>query len=155
MLKSKLKKVDKSAYGYDPFESDNYHCCRWCHYYKNGKCLRDDIIGSEDEDLSVYQVLESGKLDAVLEEVIASQKTPEFKKVEALVREWGVSQKRLKEFSNLLMECIENTKTDIDIRDEISGAVSSLYETELSGRADNFDGIPIKNPEDFYCKYFW
>ena len=47
---------------------DSWHkCCRWCHYYSNGKCMNVDHL-SVGEDLSVYKVSEDGYLDQTLEE---------------------------------------------------------------------------------------
>ena len=154
-MKSKLKPVDKEAYGYDPFENDMYHCCRWCHYFKNGKCLKDSIIDNEPEDLKVYEVIESGKLHEMLREVFSSLTKEDFEEIEGLVRTWGVSQKKLRELKRTVKDSIEHFGDNPDVIDTLADEISELYVEELSNGKQFAEGIPIKDPEDFYCKYFW
>lgn len=139
----KLKKVPVKVN--KDFE-DMYHTCRWCHYYQEGKCYNNQI--QEIDNIAVYSVSESGKLGAVIEETIESVKKTSFKELEYLLSDWGVSQKRIKEFGEKFKECFNDYNTDL--KEWLDEKVSECYQTELDGR--NFDGLEISNPEEYYCK---
>ena len=90
----KLKRVDRT-------KDDWQKCCRWCHYYENGKCIKDNV--SIEETAPVWKVAEEGHLSETLEEFFGSVKLEEFRELEYKLREWKVSEKRIKEFCDEYM----------------------------------------------------
>ena len=136
----KLKKISKGA-----DLNDMYHTCRWCHYYQNGKCYNHV---AEQDSLSIYQVSESGKLSEVIEETLESVKRTPFKELEYMLQDWGVSQKRIKEFGEKFNKCFDEYK--LDLKEWLDEKVSECYQTELDGK--EYSGLEILNPEEYYCK---
>lgn len=141
VFKVKLRKVDK----------DNWQkCCRWCHYYYNGKCFNKSVIASFSEDSinTMYEVAESGRLSEVIEETLHSVKLSEFKELEYKLREWKVSEKRIKEFNDLFMECYSQF-TDFTLKEKLDEDISRCY---LNFESNQTDGVEIFNPEEFCCR---
>lgn len=81
----KLKRVDRT-------KDDWQKCCRWCHYYENGKCIKDNV--SIEETAPVWKVAEEGHLSETLEEFFEGVKLTEFHELEYQLREWKISEKR-------------------------------------------------------------
>lgn len=94
----KLKRVDRT-------KDDWQKCCRWCHYYENGKCIKDNV--SIEETAPVWKVAEEGHLSETLEEFFGSVKLEEFRELEYKLREWKFSEKRVKEFNELFKQCFD------------------------------------------------
>ena len=45
-------------------------CCRTCRHYYGGRCLNEEVLKQLQLENLIYQVSESGKLAAVLEEYL-------------------------------------------------------------------------------------
>ena len=136
----KLKKVDR----------DNWQkCCRWCHYYSNGKCMNTDHLDT-GEDLSVYKVSEEGYLDQTLEETLGSVKLEEFRELEYLLRDYKLSEKRIREFDDLFRKCWENFSQNT-LKTELEENVAKCYQNHIEDNTTS-DGFYIEDPENFVCK---
>ena len=144
MPKPRLKAVVRS--------NDNWlHCCRYCHYYENGKCYKQNIITS-GEELRVYAVAENGYLAQTLEETLNNEELLKgfMFGVESILDKWNISQKRKKEFEeHFRQEWSEFA--DFQLKEELDEQVSECYQNHLSD-VDVDEGIEISDPENFCCK---
>jgi hypothetical protein len=126
-----------------------YHSCRWCKYWDGKKCVcTNDRAFDELDDNVLYPFWEDGHLSEAIREGFKNFK---FAKLEAALIESKLSKKRVKE----IME-IFNAELELDAQMNWTESIDDAVSTALN----NFDfgaddGIPIKDPEDFYCKYFW
>ena len=136
----KLKKVDRDSW---------QKCCRWCHYYSNGKCMNFDHL-SIGENLSVYKVSEEGYLDQTLEETLGSVKLEEFRELEYLLRDYKLSEKRIREFDDLFRKCWENFSQNT-LKTELEENVAKCYQNHIEDNTTS-DGFYIEDPENFVCK---
>lgn len=136
----KLKKVDRDSW---------QKCCRWCHYYLNGKCMNVDPL-SVGENLSVYKVSEEGYLDQTLEETLGSVKLEEFRELEYLLRDYKLSEKRIREFDDLFRKCWENFSQNT-LKTELEENVAKCYQNHIEDNTTS-DGFYIEDPENFVCK---
>ena len=135
---SKLKRVNKDSYMMN---------CRWCHYFRSGKCWNEDIL--ELDDLAVYEVAESGHLEELLKEEIGNADLTDFKEeLESKLLEWGISKKRIKEFDSLFDKCFK--KFSQHLIPNVGEQVNILYQESLD--KSTFDGFEITDPEEFVCK---
>ena len=135
---SKLKRVNKDSYMMN---------CRWCHYFRSGKCWNEDIL--ELDDLAVYEVAESGHLEELLKEEIGNACTDAFKEeLASKLSEWGISNKRIKEFDSLFDKCFN--KFSQQLIPNVGEQVSILYQESLD--KSTFEGFEIADPEEFVCK---
>ena len=136
----KLRKVDRNEW---------QKCCRWCHYYSNGKCMNTDHLDT-GADLSVYKVSEEGYLDECLEETLGSVKLEEFRELEYLLRGYNLSEKRIREFNDLFRECWENFSQNT-LKTELEENVAKCYQNHIEDNTTS-DGFYIEDPENFVCK---
>ena len=135
---SKLKRVNKDSYMMN---------CRWCHYFRSGKCWNEDIL--ELDDLAVYEVAESGHLEELLKEEIGKADLDTFKEeLASKLSEWGISNKRIKEFDSLFDKCFN--KFSQQLIPNVGEQVSILYQESLD--KSTFEGFEITDPEEFVCK---
>ncbi len=144
---AKLKRVVRTE---DPKE-DMYHCCRWCHWYKEGKCYCKEYSAGGDS-LDVYEVSENGYLSETLEETLNNEKLiKEFMfDVESILDKWGVSQKRKKEFEEHFRQSW-GSFADTSLKEVLDENVSVLYQTKME-ECSQTSGVYVS--EDFCCKYF-
>lgn len=146
MPKPRLKAVVKGV--------DNWlRCCRYCHYYEQGKCYKKNIITS-GEELRVYAVSENGYLAQTLEETLNNEELLKgfMLSVESILDKWNISQKRKKEFEeHFRQEWSEFA--DFQLKEELDEQVSKCYQNffdEPSGEC--YEGVEISDPENFCCK---
>lgn len=135
-------------------EDDWQHCCRYCHYYENGKCWNKGNFFMLDEVDNVFRVAEDGILSQVLEEVLNDE--PMVKSfmfsLEHILDKWGISQKRKKEFDEHFRECWSKF-ADFKLKEELDEKVSVCYQDFIDAHANsNESGIDIENPSEFVCK---
>ena len=136
----KLKKVDKDEW---------QKCCKYCHYYQNGKCMNTNHV-SAGEDLSVYRVSEEGYLDQTLEETLGSVKLEEFRELEYLLRDYNLSEKRIREFKDQFSKCWEEFSLNT-LKPELEENVAKCYQNHITD-SNISDGFYIEDPENFVCK---
>lgn len=133
-------------------EDERFHCCRYCHYYRDGKCLNKQVISSTGNSvfLSVVDVAESGKLSGVLEEAIHSCDTKEItSELIDLLKSWKISDKRVREFEQTFKEVFDQW-ADFTLKPEIDESVDRLYQNEVTD--GDYSGIEISDPDTYYCK---
>lgn len=146
------KKVGKRPI--DICSDDRFHCCRYCHYFIEGRCYNKKVGAelSNDAFMNVVDVAESGKLSGVLEETIHSNYPKDMvKELSGLLRTWKISNARINEFEQNFNELFDQW-ADFTLKDEIDCAVDMLYQN--NAKDDSFDGIEISNPENYYCKEY-
>lgn len=128
--------------------NDLYHNCRWCKWFdmKSGKCTNEQVFGELDDNV-LYPFWEDGHLSEAIREGFEDFK---FNELETALIESKLSTKRVKEIMKLFNEELESAFANWteSIDDSVSTALNN-YDFRLA------DGIPIKDPSDFYCKYFW
>lgn len=139
MISVKLKRVDRT-------KDDWQKCCRWCHYYENGKCIKDNV--SIEDTAPVWKVAEEGHLSETLEEFFGSVKLEEFRELEYKLREWKVSEKRIKEFNDLFKQCYDQWV--LDHKDELDNTIDKCYQNHIADEVD--EGVYINDPEEYCCK---
>ena len=141
----RLKRVQK--------KDDSWqHCCRYCHYYSNGKCWNKDLSIVGEEVMNVYSVSEDGYLSETLEETLNGEDlVKEFMySVESILDKWNISQKRKKEFEEHFIQKWSEF-ADFQLKEELDEQVSKCYQNHLSD-VDVDEGIEIFDPENFCCK---
>lgn len=134
---SKLKRVKKS-------DNDWQKCCRWCSYYKSGRCTNEDSTSLDEiefDDTIIEVAFEKTLKDIPLEQ---------FRELEYLLRDFGVSEKRIKEFDNTFSECWKSFSNET-LKPELVDCVSMCYEDYLSHKDTSCSGIYIEDPENFVC----
>lgn len=150
----KLKRVSKNK-----VDDSWQHCCRWCHYFENGKCYNSDVVNQIEESSywgAIYGVAESGKLSGVIEETLNDEpliKTFLFS-IESILDKWNISQKRKKEFEEHFRECWSEF-ADFKLKEALDEQVSISYQNEvdkLTWRSGGY--VEITEPEDYCCKYW-
>ena len=146
MPKPRLKAVVRS--------NDSWlRCCRYCHYYEQGKCYKKNIITS-GEELRLYAVSENGYLAQTLEETLNNEELLKgfMLSVESILDKWNISQKRKKEFEeHFRQEWSEFA--DFQLKEELDEQVSKCYQNffdEPSGEC--YEGVEILDPQSFCCK---
>lgn len=148
-----IKKLQSNA-KFDMEDKDMdemYHACRWCRSYTRGKCCR----GIAEPDSStidwVYSVAESGQLSEVLEESLNSADQKDFKsELQLKLKDYKVSKKHIAEFMELFDGCMQQFLDD-QCRTLCDENISLLYQNMPDLKSD---GVTIKDPEEFCCKYF-
>lgn len=143
----KLKRVVKAD---DSWQK----CCRWCHYYQNGKCWNRDIaLNYSDNPFNVYSVSENGYSSQAIEEVLNTDRLVNMLMYSLMEKfdEWKLSGKRKGEFVQHFKECWGEF-ADVHLKEELDEAVSIVYQKYLDTDGAEFDGTYIDSPEDFCCK---
>lgn len=135
----KLKRVQKS-------NDDWQKCCRWCHYYHNEKCYLKQMI--PDGDNNVYKVAEEGYLSETIEETLDGAKLEAFRELEYKLRDWNISEKRIKEFNDLFKQCYDQFIQDI--KPELDEQIDRCYQNHSYDDLDS--GVYISDPEEYCCK---
>ena len=105
---------------------------------------------SVGENLSVYKVSEDGYLDQTLEETLGSVKLEEFRELEYLLRDYKLSEKRIREFDDLFRKCWENFSQNT-LKTELEENVAKCYQNHIEDNTIS-DGFYIEDPENFVCK---
>lgn len=129
-------------------QNDWQKCCRYCHHFKKGVCLNNNVSKVEN-DLAIYSIIENGHLEEALEESLGSVRLDEFKELETLLRSYKVSERRIKEFNDLFLKCweefIQNTlKWDLD------GSIEKCFMNHLNDYRQS--ELTIKDPNTYCCK---
>ena len=126
----------------------DYNTCRWCKWFDtvNGVCLNKSAFDIGDVfDFSPFT--ENGHLSEAIKEGFTGFK---FAELETALIESKLSKKRREEIMKIF-------------RQELESAFVNWTETideSVSIALNNFnfeqgDGVYIKDPNEFSCKYFW
>jgi hypothetical protein len=124
--------------------NDFYKTCRWCHWFKNGKCLHDKTFRNSETDI-VY-LTEEGVISEAIKEGFTEKAFSELK----INLESKLSKKKAKEFMQAFYEELEAAKADwIESIDE---AVTIVLQNAIDKETE--EAAEIIEPEEFCCKYF-
>ena len=125
--------------------NDFYKTCRWCHWFKNGKCLHGKTFRNGNETDIVY-LAEEGVISEAIKEGFTEKA---FSKLKSNL-ESSLSKKKAKEFMQAFFEELEAAK--IDWVETIDEAVTTALQNAVDERAE--EAAEIIEPEEFCCKYF-
>lgn len=117
-----------------------YHTCRWCKYFKGGKCYNG--FASNRVSNIVYTVAEEGDLDGFTKELLEGLKE--------LLTGWKISKKRIKELENYFDEKLPEI-LDFGLKEKLDENISILYQDRIENKIAEETGIEINDPESFYC----
>ena len=123
-----------------------YHNCRWCRYNVKGGCVKSSEVFENPVIDNSYKLAEDGKLSEAIEEGL---KFPEFEKLQSLLAEYGISQKRRAEILKMVKAELEEFTPTL-----VEGIDESISRLILSYEADDLLDLELKDPESFYCKHF-
>ena len=127
-----------------------YHSCRWCKWYQKNTCRNDQAFGEADDTIDFYKFYENGHLSAAIEEGYA---TIDWRYIQSKIEEKTVraSKATITSILDFLKEEVEEFKKNSteSIDESVSQALNNF-----NFQDENTSGIEIKEPYDFYCKYF-
>lgn len=130
-----------------------YHCCRWCKWYRGGKCFNEAFKAQKDT-IGTYKVAEDGRLSGVIEETLGSMKQDKAERELTLkLAEYNLSKKRVDEILALFRKV--RSEFDTECKEALDNAISRLYQDDADSRADSYEGVEIADPHTFYCKEFF
>ena len=143
-------------------EDDSYHCCRWCHWCENrgidGWVCINPAYANRATIEPIEKVAEDGKLSDTLQEAMHSVPDAQKKFMQELTKllyEWGVSEKRVKQFRQVFEESLDQF-LDLEMKVEIDTQVSILYNNFMAEcENSSTSGVEIKDPFTHYCREFW
>lgn len=118
-------------------EEDFYIKCKWCNWYKEGKCLNQEKIKGKAD---IYRIFENGYAREALEEINLNNY---FQDLTLNILNSKLSKK---EQNRIIKEFQEEVKDEIE--DLISEVVLGVLKDNL------LIDVTIKDPDNFYCKYF-
>lgn len=122
-----------------------YHNCRWCRHNHNGKCTKTSEIFESPVSDELYELVENGELSEVIKEGL---KLPKMSKLENLLQWYGISQKRQVEILKAIREELEDFTPTLVV--EIDSSVGCFIVNAVRKSAE----LELKDPENFYCKYY-
>ena len=125
--------------------NDFYKTRRWCHWFKNGKCLHGKTFRNGSETDIVY-LAEEGVISEAIKEGFTEKA---FSKLKSNL-ESSLSKKKAREFMQAFFEELEAAK--IDWVETIDEAVTTALQNAVDERAE--EAAEIIEPEEFCCKYF-
>lgn len=123
--------------------------CRWCKHFINGCCYNSKMNESFTDNNTLYEVSESGQLSEVIEETLQDVKLEEFRELEYKLREWRLSEKRIKEFLELFKNCYDDWS--VSLRDTLDENISRIYLNYASETSES-EGVSISDPDNFCCE---
>jgi hypothetical protein len=127
--------------------NDMYKTCRWCKWFKDGACLNEQAFEAGD-DFEFFKFAEEGALSEAIREGFKGFK---FEKLEQALFESKLSKKRIKEIMAVFFAELE-----LDAQLHWTEAIDEQVMTALNNFDFGFeDGVYIKDPSEFSCKYFW
>ena len=125
---------------------DLYKSCRWCHWYKGGKCYNNKtFMNSNDTDI-VY-LSENGLISEAIREGFTENPFSNLRQN----LESKLSKKKATEFMNDFYDELESAQ--LDWTEEIDESVTATIQNAIN--QDSYSSASeIVDPDDFYCKYF-
>lgn len=145
----KLRKIIKN-------QNDLQKCCRWCKFYKYGKCFNINVVFMNKKFIdNLMNVYEDGYLELTLTEVLMDLKViNELKNIlEKFILEKfkNISQKKNNDFEVYFQEQWEKF-VDYTLKYKLETNISSCYLNHIGLIED--DCVEISNPSEFNCLYW-
>lgn len=125
---------------------DFYKTCRWCHWFKNGKCLHGKTFRNSKSETDIVYLAEEGVISEAIKEGFTEKA---FSKLKSNL-ESSLSKKKAKEFMQSFFEELEAAKTDWT--ETIDEAVTTALQNAIDEGTE--EAAEIIEPEEFCCKYF-
>lgn len=124
--------------------NDFYKTCRWCHWFKNGRCLHDKTFRNGGMDIIYFS--EEGVIGEAIKEGFTEKAFSELKSN----LESSLSKKKAREFMQAFFEELEAAKADWaeSIDEAVTRALQNAIDEGTEGAAE------IIEPENFCCRYF-
>lgn len=122
-----------------------YHNCRWCRHNHNGKCTKTSEIFENPLSDELYELVENGKLTEAIKEGI---EPPKMRKIENLLAWYKVSKERQKEILQAIRDEMEAYLPTMV--QELDSTVGCFIVNSVSKSVE----LELKDPENFYCKYY-
>lgn len=123
-----------------------YHNCRSCKWFKDEKCLHDDIISGYDPAEIMLKLSEDGYVSGAIEESFTDG---DFSDVKAALSETRLSRKKIDEIMKILHDEVKANQADWT-----QSIDDGIFHLMLGFEVKGFDGFELESPGDFYCKYF-
>lgn len=123
---------------------DFYKTCRWCHWYKSGRCEHSGTFSADT--LKAECALDDGIIFEAVKEAFSDKDFPILR----ANLESSLSKKKAKQFYAEFLQELEDMQRDwaIAVDDSACAAVNRELE-EANGIS-----VEIANPNAFCCKYF-
>lgn len=125
---------------------DFYKTCRWCHWFKNGKCLHGKTFRNSESETDIVHLAEEGVISEAIKEGFTEKAFSNLKSN----LESSLSKKKAKEFMQSFFEELEAAKTDWT--ETIDEAVTTALQNAIDEGTE--EAAEIIEPEEFCCKYF-
>lgn len=125
---------------------DFYKTCRWCHWFKNGKCLHGKTFKNSKSETDIVYLAEEGVISEAIKEGFTEKAFSNLKSN----LESSLSKKKAKEFMQSFFEELEAAKTDWT--ETIDEAVTTALQNAIDEGTE--EAAEIIEPEEFCCKYF-
>jgi hypothetical protein len=125
---------------------DFYKTCRWCHWFKNGKCLHGKTFRNSKSETDIVYLAEEGVISEAIKEGFTEKAFSNLKSN----LESSLSKKKAKEFMQSFFEELEAAKTDWT--ETIDEAVTTALQNAIDEGTE--EAAEIIEPEEFCCKYF-
>lgn len=125
---------------------DFYKTCRWCHWFKNGKCLHGKTFRNSKSETDIVYLAEEGVISEAIKEGFTEKAFSNLKSN----LESSLSKKKAKEFTQSFFEELEAAKTDWT--ETIDEAVTTALQNAIDEGTE--EAAEIIEPEEFCCKYF-
>lgn len=122
--------------------NDFYKTCRWCHWFKNGKCLHGKTFKNGGETDIVY-LAEKGVISEAIKEGFTER---EFSTLQRTLKVHF--QKKAEEFMQAFFEELEAAKANW------TKSIDEAVTLALQNAIDKDETAEIIEPEEFCCKYF-
>lgn len=126
--------------------NDFYKTCRWCHWFKNGKCLHGKTFRNSKSETDIVYLAEEGVISEAIKEGFTEKAFSNLKSN----LESSLSKKKAKEFMQSFFEELEAAKTDWT--ETIDEAVTTALQNAIDEGTE--EAAEIIEPEEFCCKYF-
>lgn len=118
-------------------------CCRWCHYYRSGKCTHNTFYPEESD---LWHIQEEGKLSEVLTESLNSVSLKNvMQSVSNILNTTKIPKSKIESILIAIKRSLEDYKEEAV--HTLDNDVGSLYMEYERNQTD----ITISNPEDTCC----
>lgn len=153
LSKPRLKAVNSFRKSDDSWQ----HCCRWCHYFSDGKCWNKNHPYVFETDSSLLYAADMGEFSEVIEEVISYPNDPikeVLSEINKLFDKWKISSKRRDEFEQVFEEVYTDVSQDMRtlIDEAILRKMNNIIDRNIHSVFDDGVGVEINNPSEFCCK---
>ena len=142
----------KCTYHYEEVEeAPMYECCSYCHHFQEGCCV-EGHLSQFSEGIYIEKVFEEGLVSKAISESFTDDS--DFNGLLQAISSLKVSAKTKSDINAIFAECLENYRRTIT--EDIGVSVSNVYEDFMDKALEEVqkNGVAIKYPDSFCCKYY-